>query len=628
MSDSPSREGAFSALHQLLKSGQINRRQFLTRATALGVGLSVATFVSNTTLVGAQDSATPATEGETMLSTRPTVGTEGQERGAGGEIKILVAQAPASLSVHVAAGGADIGAASPITEPLLSYAPDGTLLATLASEVPTVENGGVSADLTSVTFKLLPDVLWSDGEPFTADDVVFTYQWIIDPANQSIEQTTYEVVESVEAIDPLTVKVVFKNPQLAWYLPFASGNRGGIYPKHFWDGKDLQTANDAFRSAPIGTGPYVADSITPLDQVIYSANPNYREPNKPYFSSINLKGGSTDAVTSVQAVVQTGEWDLFDNPQITPDVLAGLLENGDKGTVYGVAGTGVEKLEINFSDPNTDVDGQKSQKDTPHPFFSDPAVREALSLTIDRDTISTRFYGGAPIEPAGRNILTGIGIYESPNTSLSFDPATAAQVLDAAGWVLDGDTRSKDGVTLEIDYVTTVNDVRQKTQAVLKNAWEDLGIKVNLVAIEGGVFFDGSVGNDQNFTHFYSDLQMYTDGATSTFPINYMQYWYSGENGDNIAQKENNWNGTNKSRYSNPEYDALYNELALETDPARATELFIQLNDIIIDNFVQIPIVQRAGVQYAAVFTLRRENIAENSFEALFWNIANWNRNA
>jgi peptide/nickel transport system substrate-binding protein len=224
--------------------------------------------------------------------------------------------------------------------------------------------------------------------------------------------------------------------------------------------------------------------------------------------------------------------------------------------------------------------------------------------------------------------LTGIGIYESPNTSLSFDPAAAAQVLDAAGWVLDGDTRSKDGVTLEIDYVTTVNDVRQKTQAVLKNAWEDLGIKVNLVAIEGGVFFDGSVGNDQNFTHFYSDLQMYTDGATSIFPINYMQYWYAGENGDNIAQKENNWNGTNKSRYSNPEYDALYNELALETDPASAAELFIQLNDIIIDNFVQIPIVQRAGVQYAAVYTLRRENIAENSFEALFWNIANWNRNA
>lgn len=623
MSDSSSQGRALSALHQFLTSGQISRRQFLTRATALGMSLPVATFVVNAAAAAAQESATP--EALDPGSIRPETGTEGQTRGAGGELKLLVAQAPASLSVHVASGGADIGACSPITEPMISYAPDGTLIPTLAAEVPTVENGGVSADLTTVTFKLKPDVLWSDGQPFTADDVVFTWQWIIDPANQSIEQTTYEVVESVEAIDPLTVKVTFKNPALAWYIPFASGNRGGIYPKHFWDGKDQQAANDEFRSNPIGTGPYVVDSISPLDQVLYSANPNYREPNKPYFASINLKG-STDNVTSIQAVVQTGEWDLFDNPQVTPDVMAGLLANADKGTVYGVPGTGVEKLEVNFSDPRTDVDGQKSQKDTPHPFLTDPAVRQALSLTIDRDTISTQFYDGAPIEPPGRNILTGIGIYESPNTSLSYDPAAAAQVLDDAGWVLDGDTRSKDGVTIEVDYVTTTNDVRQKTQAVLKSAWEDLGIKVNLKAIDGGVFFDGSAGNDQNFTHFYSDLQMYTDGATSTFPINYMQYWYAGENGDNIAQKENNWNGTNKSRYSNPEYDAIYDKLALETDAAKAAEYFVQLNDIVIDNFVQIPIVQRAGTKYAAVLTLRRENIAENSFEALFWNIANWNR--
>jgi peptide/nickel transport system substrate-binding protein len=623
MSDSSSPGGALSALHRLLTSGQINRRQFLTRATALGMSLPVATFVVNAIGAAAQEAATP--EAYTPGSIRPEIGTEGQTRGAGGELKLLVAQAPASLSVHVASGGADIGACSPITEPLISYAPDGTLLPTLAAEVPTVENGGVSADLTTVTFKLKPDVLWSDGQPFTADDVVFTWQWIIDATNQSIEQTTYEVIESVEAIDPLTVRVTYKNPTLAWYIPFASSNRGGIYPKHFWDGKDQQAANDEFRSKPVGTGPFVADSITPLDQVLYSANPNYREPNKPYFASINLKG-STDNVTSIQAVIQTGEWDLFDNPQVTPDVMAGLLASADKGTVYGVPGTGVEKLELNFSDPRTDVDGQKSQKDTPHPFLTDPAVRQALSLTIDRDTISTRFYDGPPVEPPGRNILTGIGIYESPNTSLQYDPAAAAKLLDDAGWVLDGDTRAKDGVTLEVDYVTTTNDVRQKTQAVVKSAWEDLGIKVNLKAIDGGVFFDGSVGNDQNFTHFYSDLQMYTDGATSSFPINYMQYWYAGENGDNIAQKENNWNGTNKSRYSNPEYDAIYDKLALETDAAKAAEYFVQLNDIVIDNFVQIPVVQRAGTKYAAVLTLRRENIAENAFEALFWNIQNWNR--
>ena len=624
MADPSLRDGAFSRLHQEFRLGRISRRDFITRALSLGVGVPVALFVANSTRLSAfaQESATP-TFGSTPGI--PSAGTEHQQRGAGGELKMLVAQAASALSIHAASGGADISAATPITEPLLSYGTDGTLVPILAAEVPTAENGGVAADLGAVTFKLKPDVLWSDGQPFTADDVVFTWQWVSDEANQSIDQTTYAVIQTVEAIDPLTVKATFKTPTLAWYIPFTSSNRGGIYPKHFWDGKDQQKANDEFRSAPIGTGPYVVDSITPLDQVIYKANEHYREPNKPFFATINAKG-STDAVTSVQAVVSTGDWDFADNPQITPDVMANLLKEGTKGTVYGLPGPYVEKLDINFSDPRKTVDNQKSEMNTPHPFFSDVAVRNALSLGIDRETISTRFYDGPPIEPPGVNILSGIAAFESGNTSWTFNIDQAKQKLDEAGWTLNGNVRSKEGVELQLDYVTTINDVRQKTQAVLKDAWQEIGFKVNLKQVDGGIFFDSSAGNDQNFTHFYSDIQMYTDGPTSTFPLAYMQYWYAGKDGENICQKSNNWAGTNKIRYNNPEYDALFDQLTVETDADKAATLFVQLNDIIINEFVEIPIVQREAQKYACSNTIRRENIAESTFEGLLWNIANWNR--
>lgn len=623
--------GRFSRLHADLAAGRISRRQFLRGAAALGVGLPVALFVVNATdpvAALAQAGATPEAGAtpvaEKPMSTRPTTGTENQQRGAGGVLKILEWQAPSSLSIHAASGGADRAAASLVSEPLLNYAPDGTLLATLVSEVPTLANGGLSADLKTVTFKLLPNLVWSDGQPFTADDVVFTWQWNIEPTNKSVDAATFGLIDKLEAVDPLTARVTLKDGSLGWYVPFASSTPGAIYPKHHWDGADAQTANDTFSTKPIGTGPFVVQSFTPGDQVTYVANDHYREPNKPFFASVNYKGGG-DATTAAQAVLQAGEWDFADNTQVDPKILKSFEQAG-KGKIYGSPGSVLEKVELNFSDPNKEVGGQKSQKDTPHPFFSDPAVRQALSLATDRETISSQFYQGAPLEPPGRNILTGIAAFESPNTTWEFNLDKAKQTLEAAGWTLNGAVRKKGDVALKLTYATTTNPVRLKTQQVNKQNWEAVGFSVTLKQIDGGVFFDSSVGNDQNWQHFYSDAQMYTDGTTSTFPLAYMQYWYAGPNGSNIAQSENNWAGTNKIRFQNAQYDALYDQVAKETDPAKAAAIFVQLNDIVIDAFAEIPIVTRLANEYAAALSLRQENIADSAFESIYWNIANWNR--
>ena len=346
-----------------LRSGRISRRSFLERAAAIGIVTPLALLLAETASVAAAQDATPAP----ALSERPQAGTDGQTRGSGGELKLLQWQAPSTLSLHLSASFKDMLAASLVTEPLLHFLPDGTAIPNLVQEIPTIENGLLAPDFLSVTYNLLEGVLWSDGEPLTASDVVFTWNWILDPASKSTNSGVYAAIANVEALDDLTVKISFATPQLGWNTFFASGVNGGIYPEHaFASGEG---ASDAFAMKPIGTGPYVVDSFAPNDQVIYSINENYREPNKPYFEKVNLKGGG-EASTAATAVLQTGDWDFAWNLQVSPDVLTQMAESGGKGDLVLVPGTAVEWIAFNFSDPNKDVDGQRSQWQTPIPSWA------------------------------------------------------------------------------------------------------------------------------------------------------------------------------------------------------------------------------------------------------------------
>lgn len=611
-----------ASLYEALTTGRITRREFLDRAGALGATASLALYLLQTPSAAA---AAPAGKGSNpaahpqAAADRPATGTDTQQRGAGGELKLLQWQAATLLAVHSSTGTKDTLAASLVTEPLLSYLPDATLIPTLAAEVPTVENGGLSQDLTSVTYKLRDDIVWSDGQPFTAADVVFTWQWIRDPANASTSAEIYAPITAAEALDERTVKLTFGKPNPAWYVPFTGSYLGGVYPAHVLSaGPD---AYEAFRQNPIGTGPYVVDSFQEGDQVLYKINDRYREPNKPYFSTVNIKGGG-DAASAAQAVLQTGDWDFAWNLQVEPQILDAMKDDG-KGSVVSVPGSNVEFLFLNFADPNTEVEGQRAYYKQPHPFLTDKSVRQALAYGADRQTIAEQFYGEGANPTA--NILVGIPAYESPNTSWEFNVDKGTQALEAAGWTMNGDVREKDGVQLKLVYAASINPVRQKTQAVNKQNWEKMGFKVQLKQISASVFFDSSPGNDQNYNHFYTDLQMDTNGASTPYPTSFMAIWYAGKDAQNVAQKSNQWAGLNKSRYVNPEYDRLYEAALVETDPEKSAQLFIQMNDMLINDVVIIPLAQRPAEKFAVSNRLRVENVAGNPWEALYWNIANWN---
>jgi peptide/nickel transport system substrate-binding protein len=334
--------------------------------------------------------------------------------------------------------------------------------------------------------------------------------------------------------------------------------------------------------------------------------------------------GGGDAGSAAQAVLQTGDWHFAWNLQVEPAILRQMEEDGGMGRVYATPATNVERLMFNFSDPNVEVDGERAHLSVPNPRTSELAVRQALALGVDRDSIANQFYQGGDLEPPGRNILTGLAAYESPNTTTEFNIERGIEILEEAGWTLDGNVRSKDGVELNVTYYTSINAVRQKTQQVVKQAWEQMGVRVQLGQVDAGVFFASAPGNDQTYGHFYRDIQMYTSGPVSPFPLTHMVDYYSGPNNSNIAQKSNDWSGVNNQRWVSAEFDALYEEVQATTDAERAAELFIQMNDLVINEVVVIPQVSRAAEKYAASNELVPENIAGSGWEPLYWNIANW----
>ena len=144
-------------------------------------------------------------------------------------------------------------------------------------------------------------------------------------------------------------------------------------------------------------------------------------------------------------MLQTGDWDFAWNLQVEPEILKPEAEGG-KGDLVIVPGTGVEFIALNFSDPNKEVDGQRSQWQTPNPFLGDKAVRQALALGVDRQAISEHFYFGPPGEPPTSNILLGITGATSPNTTWEFDLDKANAAARRRRLETERQRREKDGV--------------------------------------------------------------------------------------------------------------------------------------------------------------------------------------
>ena len=554
-----------------VKAGTLSRRSFMQKMLAIGLTAPiVAQMLAHSGVAIAQGA---------KFAYKPA------KRGGGGTLKLLWWQGPTLLNPHFAVGTKDQDGARLFYEPLAAWDQDGNLVPVLAAEIPTRENGGLAADGKSVVWKIKKDVKWHDGKPLSADDLVFNWEYASDPATASVTIGSYKDCK-VDKIDDHSVRVSFPKPTPFWADAFV-GVRGMLIPKHhFAEFKGSKSREAPANLKPVGTGPYVFEEFKPGDLVKGKANTGYHVANQPYFDAIEMKGGG-DAVSAARAVIQTGEYDYAWNLQVEDDILK-RLEQGGKGKVNILETGNIEHIQINFTDPWTEVDGERANRKTKHPILADKAVRDALALLVDRKSVEDHIYGRTGIATA--NFLNNPPPVRSTNTSYEFNVDKAAALLEDAGWKKGADgVREKGGKKLKLVYQSSINAPRQKTQQIVKQAAQKAGIDLELKSITASVYFSSDVGNPDTYTKFYTDLQMYTTTMTQPDAELFMNQFITAE----ISSKDNKWQGRNITRWSNAEYDAAFVAAQGELDPVKRAALFIKMNDLIVNDRAVIAVVAR-----------------------------------
>jgi len=594
-------EQALRGLITQVKDGKLSRRSFVNKMIALGLTAPMASQMLDFCGVA---------QAQTKSEYKPT------KRGGGGALRVLWWQGATLLNPHFAVGTKDQEGSRIFYEPLAGWDEEGNLVPMLAAEAPTRQNGGLAADGMSVTWKLKSGVKWHDGKPFTADDVVFNWQYASDPATASVTIGSYKDVK-VEKINDLSVRVIFAKPTPFWADAFV-GTRGMIIPKHlFADYIGAKSRDAPANLKPVGTGPYKFVDFKPGDMVKGELNPDYHVANRPHFDSIEMKGGG-DAVSAARAVIQTGEYDYAWNMQVEDEILQ-RLEKGGKGVAVITPGGNIEHIQINSTDPWTEVDGERSSLKTKHPLLSDPAVKQAIGMLVDRQSVEDHIYGRTGT--ATGNFLNNPERFRSKSTKWEFNVDKANQVLEAAGWKKGPDgIRVKDGKKLKFVYQTSINTPRQKTQAIVKQACQKAGIDVELKSVTASVYFSSDVANPDTYGKFYCDIQMYTTTMSQPDPEVFMNQFTSWE----VATKENKWQGRNITRYRSEEYDKTFRAAEGELDPVKRAALFVRMNELAVGDQAVIPVVYRPRV--AAISSKLKAQLS--GWDNDFWNLKDWYREA
>ncbi|MGH7128298.1 MAG: peptide ABC transporter substrate-binding protein, partial [Planctomycetaceae bacterium] len=442
-----------------------------------------------------------------------------------------------------------------------------------------------------------------------------TYTFLSDPASNATTLGFYSDVASVDAVDDYSVTITFKNPVAAWFNPFV-GNSGTILPAHILaDFVGEQAPHAPFNLMPVGTGPYRVTEFIPGDTVLYEAHQEYWDPGKPFFDSVELKGGG-DAASAARAVLQSGEADWAWNLQVEATILASLAGQSN-GTLVTWPGAGTEKLLFNHADPETEQDGQRSHRDVPHPHFQDLLVRQAVAMAIPRDVIAEELYGDA-------GTATGYTMNESPEympdgITWEYDIEGANALLDEAGAARGGDgIRELNGRAFRWISSASTNSVRQKEQEIIKQSFEELGVALEIAAIDASAYFDAS--NVASFQHLYYDFGIERNAA-QIYPLLWYRRYLSADPLKDIAQQENGWTGRNIQRYQSEEFNALYQQAATEVDPEVYITIFQDMQRHVVENQADIGLVSSNNVAAAGP---NLTGYTPSPFATEVWDIGNW----
>ena len=435
---------------------------------------------------------------------------------------------------------------------LLSVSLEGEYVPDLAKEVPTIQNGGVSEDGLTITYHLKEGILWSDGDPFDCQDVVFTWETRVHPESGTVSTSGYSDIESVTCPDPYTVVLKYSKFYAPYLMLFDSQ-----LPSHI--GLDSAKMQEwEYNRNPLSLGPFVLEEWVSGDHMTLARNEKYEyweTEGKPYLDAIILRWIESREVG--KQLIQTGEldfvWDLIeaDLPE---------AETWDGVVISAPPSTGTERLLLNLRDPEIDAPCKEYLEENPSPHWAlgDPKVREAIELGIDKQTIVDKLlYGYASVGTTELNL--GWAKPTIPETP--YDAAKAEALLEEAGWTdTDGDgirechgcPYADEGKVLKLKIQTTSgNALREQCEQVLLEMMADIGIQLYIENVPSSELF-GSYSGGAFRKHGNFDILMYT----TSYGLDPHSHMYGYFGGDSIPCDDNSGTGYNYSRWIDEEADA------------------------------------------------------------------------
>jgi len=464
----------------------------------------------------------------------------------------------------------------------------------LVTEVPSVENGGISADGTVITMKLRDDIKWSDDTPLTAEDFIFTWEMAVSTNNTVATQYPYDNIQSVEAPDPQTVVVTFSQP----FAPWLANLWHGILPAHIlrpiYEAEGTIDNADWLRNPTVGCGPFNFAEWESGSYARFVRNDNYwGEPAKLDEIFIRFVPDDASQIAALKAGdADIGYWFPYEEVPAMRDLGFNIMiePNGYSEWMFFM------------------VNEEKG-----HPALLDVNVRKAIALALDREGFARDMLLGIPKVPA--SFWDALPYYNNPPLeNYPYDPEAAKALLDKAGWVdtnNDG-VREKDGVDLEISHATTIKEIRQNAQAVMQQQLAEVGIKLDVQAVDDTLYF-ASYGDNGPAARGEYDIQEWSDGPL--FPDPDIYYWLC----DQIPSDENP-SGENWFYICDPELDSLIQLQSTQVDAVERQKTISQINQLFYDKVYIIGLWQDPDI-YAV--SPRMKNV-KFSGVTMFYNIGEW----
>lgn len=576
---------------------KLDRRRFVV--SSAGAGLVAGSVVRPQSVFAAQDS-TPESD---QLYYEDTQGPPQP----GGTLRFLLYEDPNSLNPILGSTSIAIQVVTAIQEGLVENAPDGVFVPILAAELPTQENGGVSEDLLTITWKLKEGVLWSDGTPFTSDDVLFTWEAARDAANGSSVAADFELITDIQTPDELTAVVTYSAfnagyvDQFPWILPrHATGDVAGMRE---W----------AFNRAPVGTGPFKLDEWSSGEYLQLSPNENYREEDKPYLDSLIFLVVPDESVRTAMMVEESAEIMLWSGQEADEQI-----EAAGVGQARTAPGVWVVEMRFNLSMPFDDDPGAEP----PHPILGDIRTREAITLGVNRDRINNELITGTVFE---LDSPLQVGWMNCPVEPFVYDPDAAMALLEEVGWRdEDGDgvreahgvESVEDGTRLSLTMngytgFDTLDLIELAVQEDLANIGMEVQIENQEFAVIFGTWDDGSPRMLGDYDILIYDAGLFAEPGADI----------ANRYGPDKVPSADNPGGENIYRWVREDVGEWIAAANSSPDLEVRRENFCMVAAAIREDIITFPILQFAE---GSAYSNRLHGYAVSTWEWSTWDVENW----